>query len=105
MAKGFDQALVKHVNDLSRRTSEIAKRRNRYVHDAWFLETKKGDVARFESLTPLTKGDYGFRTIEDSEIESDLTAITKKIEQIMELRKLLANKPKTSDSGAHDRRS
>jgi hypothetical protein len=66
-------------------TYDVSERRNRIVHDAWYLESASGRTFQFRSM-PRKNPTYGFKEIEDSEIEKTLGKIKRRIDRVSKLR-------------------
>jgi len=85
--------MLKRIEDLSRRATEIGKRRNRFVHDSWW--TEGGDHAgQFKSYS-AKEGKFGIHDVTDATETIEL--ISKKAFEVGTLRndiqKLLRDQP------------
>lgn len=82
--KGMPVRLLKRFERLKNNMHEIAKTRNRYVHDAWYVEDGTGDLAQFQSVRPK-RGRYGMATISSNDIEDVISMIRDRQQTAKEL--------------------
>ena len=64
--------LVDKVNQLNKRTFDVSERRNRAIHDPWYLETISGQPAQFKSM-PSKDPQFGIADIDEKE-QADVIA-------------------------------
>ena len=83
--RGLKSALVTEIKKLSERMFEAAERRNRLVHDAWYVSDETKNVAQFRSSSHKSDR-HGFRRIEEKEITQTIGIIRDRIGDVSSLR-------------------
>jgi len=74
------------VNELMRRSFDPNERRNRIVHDAWFVQLASGQPAQFRSMATKDLR-FGLVEIEQAEIDktiSDISGLTVRVNALRE---------------------
>jgi hypothetical protein len=86
-AKGCDDKMRNRITDLVYKTGNLAKRRNRFVHDAWYLsESESGkSVGQFKSYEPKI-GKSGFDEVTETFAIETIDPIKSKLADISQLR-------------------
>jgi hypothetical protein len=79
MAKrtGIAAAIIKKIEAAMNKTFEVSERRNRIVHDVWYIEESSGDLYIDKSISPKTSN-YGLQKVEDSEFQTTLSLISQR---------------------------
>ena len=88
--RGLSTNLLKEIETIQHSTSNLAKERNRIVHDAWFLETATGHVSQFRSVLPKRQTS-GFEDINESAVYDLISRITRRVDEISRLWTKIAN--------------
>lgn len=94
--RGYDKATLSKIRSLSGKMVDLAEKRNRYVHDAWILESfgeDMNEVGQFQSYSAKTKT-FGFSPITEKEILDCINDIKTKTKGISALRSRLLDGPK-----------
>ena len=74
-AKGFDKAMWKRIETLKSGAAILFKRRNRFVHDAWY-ETGVGQTGQFRSYSGK-EGVFGFHEVTSADAEKIIVSVKK----------------------------
>jgi hypothetical protein len=72
-AHGLDK-LVEKITKLKNKTYDLADRRNRIIHDPWYLELMTAQASQFRAM-PIKDPRFGFVDIEESQIDDLLKDI------------------------------
>jgi hypothetical protein len=81
---------LKSVRSISGRTRDVSDRRNRIVHDPWYLEEAPGTAtAQFKSM-PKEDLYYGIKDVDKTEINQTLDAIKSIAREVDTLRTQLS---------------
>jgi hypothetical protein len=68
--------LIKKVNALMRKSHGPSEKRNRYVHDAWYMKAASGQPGQFRAM-PFKEPHFGVKDIDLTEVGSTLADIQK----------------------------
>lgn len=96
--RGHSDALISDVNKTAGDIQNLSDKRNRYIHDAWFLQTSGdqegniNEIGQFKSLSAQNKK-FGFHPISETEMTDFIRDIQEQAEKISELRQALQKKP------------
>ena len=83
-SKGFSKELLNRIKARSDRTGEVAKRRHRFVHDAWY--TEGGDhAAQFRSFS-AKDGKFGIHDVTAADAHETIEAIQEEVRKVETLR-------------------
>jgi hypothetical protein len=94
--KGFGKQTDKRIEKLRNKTTEVGKRRNRFVHDAWYMKDEMGEASQFKSFT-ADDPRFGFQPITDDYATETIRLIREKISEVSALKDdLLKSPPATS---------
>jgi hypothetical protein len=96
-AKGYDGKMLKRIEHLSNCTAGLAKRRNRFVHDAWYIKHRDSEtkVGQFKSRS-AKDNKFGFDEVTSTYAEETITQIKSAFSAIGVLRSDLSNGPTSS---------
>jgi hypothetical protein len=83
-AKGFDQNLLTKIKKLAQRTGEVAKLRNRFVHDAWYAHSPSGEITQFRSFSAKDQR-FGLAPIGEQDAIDAILRIREKVMEVKEL--------------------
>lgn len=72
--KGASSTLLNKLNDYLNRTYTVAEKRNRVVHDPYYVDVNSGQVSQFE-VTAQKKLAYGYKPTSLPELEKTLKEI------------------------------
>jgi len=89
------EGLISRVNQLMQRTYEPQEKRNRIIHDAWYLDTSRAQTAQFRSW-PAKDLRFGINPVDLTDIESTLRDIDALYTKAKELFSAIAAEIQTS---------
>jgi len=96
-AKGFDKKMLGRIENFANSTNTLARRRNRFVHDAWY-ETGVGQTGQFRSYS-AKEGVFGFYEVKSGYAEETIALFKQKAAELSELcSELLQGPPATPSS-------
>jgi hypothetical protein len=83
--RGLNAKILSDIETHQGKTSELAKKRNRIVHDAWFIESGTGQIGQFRSVLP--KADtFGIEDIDPEKVGDIIKKIADRCNSILQLR-------------------
>jgi hypothetical protein len=80
----MNQKLIDFTRKQSGAVAELAEERNRVVHDAWYMETDRGEPHRYKSMSKKEL-EFGLHPHSISEIEELLKKISSRVEAVNRL--------------------
>jgi hypothetical protein len=69
--------IIKKIELAMNKTFEVSERRNRIVHDVWYIEESSGDLYLDKSISPKTSA-YGLQKVEGAEFDTTLSLISQR---------------------------
>lgn len=82
---GISQEIIDRVEKLRNRIFGISERRNRIIHDPWYVDYQGSMTAQFKSM-PKKELKYGITEVADAEINSVISIIRDRIDDCRKLR-------------------
>lgn len=82
--RGIDAKIISAIKAFSNELGGINNERNRIIHDAWYVSSE-GEVNQFK-IPVYGKERFGFREVDDGEIESLINRIRAKVDALRKLR-------------------
>ena len=82
---GLNASLLKEIEKTNHSLYELAKERNRVVHDAWYIDPATGQISQFRSVLPK-KINFGPVDVNDQYTEELVARINKKCEIVSGIR-------------------
>ena len=94
--RGSDEKTLSEIRSLREKMFGVSEKRNRYIHDAWILQTfgeGMSEVGQFQNYSEKNKT-FGFSPISEEEILNCIEEIKTKTKKISALRSKLLEGPK-----------
>jgi hypothetical protein len=85
---GLSKKVLEKVQSAQNRSFEPQERRNRIVHDPWFMDESTSQTGQFKSMPPKTLT-YGVEPINDEYIEKTLSLIADRIREASVLNEMI----------------
>ena len=86
IARGLNPKLIERANTLMGKIGGLAPKRNRIVHDAWYLADGADLPAQFKSISEKDNT-FGLRPIDKTEIDKIIGDIRKRFDEVVTLRR------------------
>lgn len=86
MHRGLPSGLLDRLQSLSGKTFQVQERRNRIIHDAWYVEGVTNRTSQFRSKTPK-EINYGVQHVEQAWIDQTIALIRQRVQDTQELRR------------------
>jgi hypothetical protein len=83
--RGLDASILNQARDLVGKMKGPQDRRNRILHDAWFVEANSGQTEQFKSMAKEELL-YGFHPVDEAYVRETLAKIGRRIEMAGKLR-------------------
>ncbi len=94
--RGYNKKTLSDIKSLRQKMFGVSEKRNRYIHDAWILQTfgeDMGEVGQFQNYSEKNKA-FGFSPISGKDILNCIDEIKNKTKMISVLRSKLLDGPK-----------
>jgi hypothetical protein len=83
--RGLDEKFISRIKTLQNKVGELAEKRARIVHDAWYIEVGTDSVSQFKSLNSKNN-EFGMNSIEEATILDLVERIRGRISMVHSLR-------------------
>ncbi len=93
VALGAEKKILDRIVTMSGKCGELSKKRNRFVHDAWYL-TQEDQVEQFKSFSPKD-GIFGINEVSEAYAEETITRIRDKVKEVEDIWRELLNLRRT----------